>query len=48
MTASAFEDQEQRSRAVGMDGLITKPVGVEQLRATLDVWLRHARAEQAA
>ena len=32
VTASAFEDQEQKSRAVGMDGLITKPIGIEQLR----------------
>ena len=46
VTASAFEDQERRSRAVGMDGLITKPIGIEQLRATLDVWLKDARVEQ--
>ena len=46
VTASALEDQEQKSRAVGMDGLITKPVGIEQLRATLDVWLKAARVEQ--
>jgi signal transduction histidine kinase/ActR/RegA family two-component response regulator len=46
VTASALEDQEQKSRAVGMDGLITKPVGIEQLRATLDVWLKDARTEQ--
>jgi signal transduction histidine kinase/CheY-like chemotaxis protein len=46
VTASAFEDQERRSRAVGMDGLITKPIGIEQLRATLDVWLMDARVEQ--
>jgi len=45
VTASALEDQEQKSRAVGMDGLITKPVGIEQLRATLDVWLKDARVE---
>ena len=38
----------RRRRAVGMDGLITKPVGIEQLRATLDVWLKDARAERAA
>ena len=31
-----------RTREVGMDGLITKPVGIEQLRATLDVWLKDA------
>ncbi len=46
VTASAFEDQERKSRAVGMDGLITKPIGIEQLRATLDVWLKDAREEQ--
>jgi signal transduction histidine kinase/CheY-like chemotaxis protein len=45
VTASAFEDQEQKTRAVGMDGLITKPIGIEQLRATLDVWLKEARRE---
>ncbi len=48
VTASALEDQEQQSRAVGMDGLITKPIGIEQLRATLDVWLKDARVEQTA
>jgi signal transduction histidine kinase/CheY-like chemotaxis protein len=46
VTASAFEDQERKSRAVGMDGLITKPIGIEQLRATLDVWLKDARVER--
>ena len=25
-----------------MDGFITKPVGIEQLKATLDVWLKDA------
>jgi signal transduction histidine kinase/ActR/RegA family two-component response regulator len=47
VTASALEDQEQKSRDVGMDGLITKPVGIEQLKATLDVWLKDARTEKA-
>jgi signal transduction histidine kinase/CheY-like chemotaxis protein len=42
VTASTHEEQEQRSRAVGMDGFITKPIGIEQLRATLDVWLKAA------
>ncbi len=46
VTASAFDDEEPRSRAAGMDGLITKPVGIAQLRATLDVWLKAARREQ--
>ncbi|MBS0519624.1 MAG: response regulator [Proteobacteria bacterium] len=45
VTASALEDQEQKLRAVGMDGLVMKPIGIEQLRATLDVWLKDARAE---
>jgi signal transduction histidine kinase/ActR/RegA family two-component response regulator len=47
VTASALEEHEQRARAVGMDGLLTKPIGIEQLRATLDVWLKDARMEQA-
>jgi signal transduction histidine kinase/CheY-like chemotaxis protein len=42
VTASTLEDQEQKSRAVGMDGFITKPIGIEQLKATLDVWLKGA------
>ncbi|MFI4998520.1 MAG: ATP-binding protein [Reyranellales bacterium] len=46
VTASALQDQEQKTRSVGMDGLITKPVGIEQLKATLDVWLKNARVEQ--
>jgi CheY-like chemotaxis protein len=48
VTASASEDQEMRAQAVGMDGFITKPVGVEQLRAILDSWLKDVRTEQAA
>ena len=45
VTASTLEEQELKSRAVGMDGFITKPIGIEQLRATLDVWLKGARSE---
>ncbi len=48
VTASAFEEQRARAHAAGMDGLIAKPVGVEQLRATLDAWLKDVRAERAA
>ncbi len=44
VTASTLEDQEQKSRAVGMDGFITKPIGIEQLKATLDVWLKGTAA----
>ncbi len=32
VTASTVEEQEERSRAAGMDGFITKPVGIEQLQ----------------
>lgn len=42
ITASALEGEEERSRMAGMDGFITKPVGIEQLRATLGVWLKDA------
>ena len=48
VTASAQEDQEQKSRAVGMDGFLTKPVGIEQLKAVLDVWLKDKRLVRAA
>jgi len=40
VTASTHEEQVERSRMAGMDGFITKPIGIEQLRATLDVWLK--------
>jgi signal transduction histidine kinase/CheY-like chemotaxis protein len=48
VTASALEDHEHKSREVGMDGLITKPVGIEQLKATLDVWLKNAETAPTA
>jgi CheY-like chemotaxis protein len=44
VTASTLEEQEQKSRAAGMDGFITKPIGIEQLKATLDVWLKDKAA----
>jgi signal transduction histidine kinase/CheY-like chemotaxis protein len=44
VTASTLEEQEQKSRAAGMDGFITKPIGIEQLKATLDVWLKDTAA----
>jgi signal transduction histidine kinase/ActR/RegA family two-component response regulator len=48
ITASAQEEQEQKSRAVGMDGFLTKPVGIEELKAALEVWLKEKRVEHAA
>ncbi|TAJ96882.1 MAG: response regulator [Reyranella sp.] len=48
VTASALEGEEERSRSAGMDGFITKPVGIEQLRATLGVWLKNAAGRRAA
>ncbi len=47
MTASTHEDEERRSRAAGMDGFITKPMSIDQLRATLDAWLAPATPERA-
>ncbi len=46
VTASTLESEEERSRAAGMDGFITKPVGIEQLKATLDIWLKDASRER--
>ena len=43
ITASTLEEQDLKSRAAGMDGFITKPIGTQQLKATLDVWLAGAR-----
>ena len=48
VTASALGDQEQKARDAGMNGVITKPIGIEQLRATLEVWLNDAPTELAA
>ena len=47
VTASALESEEERSRESGMDGFITKPVGIEQLKATLEVWLQGAPRQSA-
>ena len=47
VTASALESEEERSRESGMDGFITKPVGIEQLKATLGVWLKGAPRQGA-
>jgi CheY-like chemotaxis protein len=47
VTASTAEEQEQRSRAAGIDGFITKPIGIDQLKATLHAWLTRETADQA-
>ena len=47
VTASTLEDQEQKSRAAGMDGFITKPIGIEQLRGHPRCLAEGRRAEQA-
>lgn len=43
LTADKTEQQAARSREAGMDGCLGKPICVEQLRETLDVWLNGAR-----
>ncbi|HKU43542.1 MAG TPA: ATP-binding protein, partial [Polyangiales bacterium] len=39
LTAHAAADQEQRCLAAGMNGFLTKPITLEQLRLTLQRWL---------
>ncbi len=39
LTANALRDEEQRCRAAGMDGYLTKPVRLAQLKTTLEAWL---------
>ena len=39
VTASTLEEQEHESRAAGMDGFITKPIGIDRLGVILDAWL---------
>jgi CheY-like chemotaxis protein len=31
-----------------MDGFLTKPVGIDQLKAALEVWLKDKRVDRAA
>ncbi len=42
LTANALRDEELRCRQAGMDGYLTKPVRLAQLKAAIDVWLRPA------
>jgi signal transduction histidine kinase/FixJ family two-component response regulator len=39
VTANALKGEEQRCLASGMDAYITKPIGMDKLRATLERWL---------
>ena len=39
LTADAFEDDQQRCRAAGMDDFLAKPVAVDALRSALGKWL---------
>jgi CheY-like chemotaxis protein/HPt (histidine-containing phosphotransfer) domain-containing protein len=42
LTANALRDEEVRCRQAGMDGYLSKPVRLAQLKAAIDVWLRPA------
>jgi PAS domain S-box-containing protein len=42
LTANALRDEELRCRRAGMDGYLTKPVRLAQLKAAIDNWLRPA------
>lgn len=42
LTANALRDEEVRCRQAGMDGYMSKPVRLAQLKAALDAWLRPA------
>jgi signal transduction histidine kinase/ActR/RegA family two-component response regulator len=39
VTANALKGEEQRCLAIGMDAYITKPIGMDKLRVTLERWL---------
>ena len=46
LTADAFEDDRQHCQAVGMDGFLTKPVALADLRQALAPWLGGAGASR--
>ena len=48
VTANAMAGEDERCRAAGMDGYLSKPVGLPRLRATLQRWLHRAEAAAPA
>jgi CheY-like chemotaxis protein len=48
VTANALAGEDERCRAAGMDGYLSKPVGLARLRATLQRWLRGEAGAQPA
>ena len=47
LTAGAFEDDRQQCMDAGMDGVLTKPIAMDQLQATLARWLARAPSATA-
>jgi CheY-like chemotaxis protein/HPt (histidine-containing phosphotransfer) domain-containing protein len=47
LTANALREEAERARAAGIDGYLTKPASLEQLRLTLAQWLRPRTAAAA-
>jgi PAS domain S-box-containing protein len=48
LTANALRGEAENARAAGMDGYLTKPLQLEQLRKTVDHWLRAQTAANVA
>jgi len=48
VTANAMAGEDERCRAAGMDGYLSKPVSLQRLRATLQRWLRGAGSDAPA
>ncbi len=48
LTANALRGEAENARAAGMDGYLTKPLQLDQLRKTVDHWLRPQAEANAA
>jgi signal transduction histidine kinase/DNA-binding response OmpR family regulator/uncharacterized membrane protein YqjE len=48
VTANAMAGEDERCREAGMDGYLSKPVGLARLRATLQRWLKGGDGETPA